>query len=141
MEDRGEIIIFQTEDGETKLNVNLRDESVWLSLDQMSVLFGRDKSTISRHIRNVFAEGELTPSAVVANFATTAADGKTYQVDYQNDICKALQVNTASAADCGFRHDSHNESELLPYCKLHPHLGCRQWQTLRFNIQSILLWL
>ena len=76
MEEHGEIIIYQTEDGLAKLNVSLRNESVWLSLDQMAVLFGRDKSTISRHIRNVFAEGELEQSAVVANFATTAATEK-----------------------------------------------------------------
>ena len=104
MEDRGEIIIFQTEDGETKLNVNLRDETVWLSLDQMSVLFGRDKSTISRHIRNVFAEGELTPSAVVANFATTAADGKTYQVDYYNlDVIISVGYRVKSQRGVQFR--------------------------------------
>ena len=78
----GEIILYQTEDGLTKLNVNLRDDTVWLSLEQMAELFGRDKSTISRHIRNVFADGELRRDSVVANFATTAADGKTYQVDY-----------------------------------------------------------
>ena len=82
--ERGEIIIYQTEDGLAKLNVKMHGETVWLSLDQMATLFGRDKSTISRHIRNVFAEGELDHSAVVANFATTAADGKTYQVDYYN---------------------------------------------------------
>ncbi len=76
MENHGELILYQTEDGLTKINVNMRDDTVWLSLDQMAELFGRDKSTISRHIRNVFSEGELERSSVVANFATTAADGK-----------------------------------------------------------------
>lgn len=57
-------------------------DTVWLSIDQMAELFQRDKSTISRHIKNIFNEGELTRNSVVANFATTAADGKTYQVDY-----------------------------------------------------------
>ena len=84
MTDNGNIIIYQTEDGQTKLDVQLHDETVWLSLDMMAQLFQRDKSTISRHIKNIFAEGELQPSAVVANFATTAEDGKTYQVDYYN---------------------------------------------------------
>ena len=59
MDNRGEIIIYQTEDGLTKINVNLQNETVWLSLDQMAELFQRDKSTISRHIKNIFIEGEL----------------------------------------------------------------------------------
>ena len=84
MGEHGEIILYQSEDGLAKLNVNMRDETVWLSLEQMAALFGRDKSTISRHIRNVFEEGELERKAVVANFATTSMDGKTYQVDYYN---------------------------------------------------------
>ena len=84
MEENGNIIIYQTEDGLTKLDVQLHDETVWLSLDMMAQLFQRDKSTISRHIKNIFAEGELQTSAVVANFATTASDRKTYQVDYYN---------------------------------------------------------
>ena len=54
MDNRGEIIIYQTEDGLTKINVNLQNETVWLSLDQMAELFQRDKSTISRHIKNIF---------------------------------------------------------------------------------------
>jgi hypothetical protein len=84
MDNRGEIIIYQTEDGLTKINVNLQNETVWLSLDQMAELFQRDKSTISRHIKNIFNEGELSKNSVVANYATTASDGKTYQVEYYN---------------------------------------------------------
>ena len=60
----------------------MHDETVWLNLDQMSDLFGRDKSVVSRHIKNIFEEKELEKSSVVANFATTATDGKTYNVDY-----------------------------------------------------------
>ena len=56
-ENNGDIIIYQSEDGITKINVNLQDETVWLSIDQMSDLFQRDKSTISRHIKNIFIEG------------------------------------------------------------------------------------
>ena len=78
------IILYETADHEVKLNVNTDGDTVWLSLDQLTDLFGRDKSTISRHIRNVFKEGELDKDSVVANFATTAADGKTYHVDYYN---------------------------------------------------------
>lgn len=79
-----EIIMYQSEDGSTKIDVRMESETVWLSLDQMADLFQRDKSTISRHIKNVFSEGELRRDAVVANFATTAADGKIYQVDHYN---------------------------------------------------------
>lgn len=60
------------------------EDTVWLSLDQMAELFQRDKSTITRHIKNIFEEGELQRNSVVAKFATTASDGKTYQVDYYN---------------------------------------------------------
>ena len=79
---KNEIIIFENQN--VKLKVNMKDETVWLSLEQMSELFNRDKSVISRHIKNIFKEGELEENAVVANFATTASDGKRYQVDYYN---------------------------------------------------------
>jgi hypothetical protein len=69
-----EMMIYQTEDGAVKIDVKMADDTVWLSLDLMAELFQRDKSTISRHIKNIFSEGELFPDSVVANFATTAAD-------------------------------------------------------------------
>ena len=59
----------------------MREYTVCLFLDQLALLFGRDKSTISRHLKNIFAEGELTRDSVIANYATTAADGKTYPAD------------------------------------------------------------
>ena len=74
MNNQSEIIIYQTEDGQTKVDVRMDNETVWLSLDKMAQLFQRDKSTISRHIRNAFEEGELEQNSVVANFATTAAE-------------------------------------------------------------------
>ena len=77
--DNGEIVIYQGKDGQTKIDVKMENETVWLTLDQMAGLFDRNKSTISRHIKNNLSE-ELDNS-VVANFATTAKDGKTYQVD------------------------------------------------------------
>lgn len=77
-----EIAIYESESG--AVNVTLERNSVWLNLQQIAELFGRDKSVISRHLRNVFAEGELERQAVVAKNATTAADGKTYQVEYFN---------------------------------------------------------
>ena len=79
-----EIILYQTEDGGTRLQVRLEGETVLLSLNQMADLFQRDKSVISRHIKNVFSDGELVRSSVVAESATTAADGKTYQVEFYN---------------------------------------------------------
>ena len=73
-----EIVMYQTEDGLTKIETTFDGDTVWLSLDQMAELFQRDKSTISRHIKNIFNEGELERNSVVANFATTASDGKIY---------------------------------------------------------------
>ncbi len=81
---KGEIVIYKTPQNEVELKVKLEQETVWLSLHQMTLLFNRDKSVISRHIKNIFQEKELEQDSVVANFATTAADGKTYQVDYYN---------------------------------------------------------
>ena len=81
-QNNSKMMIYTTEDGLTKIETTFDGDTVWLSIDQMAELFQRDKSTISRHIKNIFAEGELKRAAVVANFATTAADGKTYQVDY-----------------------------------------------------------
>jgi len=79
-----EIVIYTAKDGHVELDVSLADETVWLSMNQMVQLFGRDKSVISRHLNNVFKINELEKDSVVANYATTAADGKTYQVDYYN---------------------------------------------------------
>ena len=100
----GEILIYRTEDGQTKLDVKLENETIWLSLNQMAELFQRDKSTVSRHIKNVFQEGELDPSSVVANFATTAADGKNYQVDYYNlDVIISVGYRVKSIRGTQFR--------------------------------------
>lgn len=74
-ENKGQIVLFQTEDGQTKLEVQLQDETVWLTIDQMAELFQRNKSTISRHIKNVFEEGELKKEVVVAKNATTTQHG------------------------------------------------------------------
>lgn len=104
MDEKGEIVIYQSEDGLAKLNVNMRDDTVWLSLDQMAELFGRDKSTVSRHISNIFSEGELLRDSVVANFATTAADGKIYQVDYYNlDVIISVGYRVKSQRGVQFR--------------------------------------
>jgi len=99
-----DIVIYTTEDGMTKVEATFDNDTVWLSIDQMAELFQRDKSTISRHIKNVFAEGELSRDSVVANFATTAADGKTYQVDYYNlDVIISVGYRVKSVRGTQFR--------------------------------------
>ena len=83
-ENKSQILLYQTEDGAAKIEVILSEDTVWLSIDQMAELFQRNKSTISRHIKNVLESGELKTEAVVAKNATTASDLKTYQVSYYN---------------------------------------------------------
>lgn len=98
------ILMYTTEDGITKVEVTFENDTVWLSLDQMAELFQRDKSTISRHIKNIFAEGELNKNSVVANFATTASDGKVYQVDYYNlDVIISVGYRVKSLRGTQFR--------------------------------------
>ncbi len=97
-------LLYTTEDGHTRLEVHLKDETVWLSLNQMADLFQRDKSTVSRHITNIFQEGELVRGQVVADFATTAADGKTYQVEYYNlDVIISVGYRVKSHRGTQFR--------------------------------------
>ena len=104
MDNNSKMIIYTTEDGLVKIETTFNDETVWLSLDQMSSLFQRDKSTISRHIKNIFDEGELIKESVVANFATTASDGKTYHVDYYNlDVIISVGYRVKSKRGVQFR--------------------------------------
>ncbi|MBT9438548.1 MAG: hypothetical protein GAS50_05075 [Desulfobacterales bacterium] len=74
-QNKGEIIIYQTEDGQTSLEVKLIEETVWLNFNQMAELFKRDKSVISRHISNIFKTGELSKEATVAKYATVQMEG------------------------------------------------------------------
>lgn len=104
MPDNTSIEIFQSDDGGVQLNVALDQETVWLSLDQLATLFERDKSVISRHIRNIFKEAELERNSVVAKNATTAADGKTYQVDHFNlDVIISVGYRVKSRRGVQFR--------------------------------------
>ena len=82
-EDKGQILLYQTPDGESRIEVRLQDETVWLNLDQMAELFQRNKSTISRHIKNVFEEGELRQETRVAKFATVINRGIRGEVEDQ----------------------------------------------------------
>jgi len=102
--ENGQLIIYQTADGTTKIDVHLENETVWLNLNLMTELFQRDKSVISKHIKNIFEEGELKENSVVANFATTAADGKTYKVDYYNlDVIISVGYRVKSQRGTQFR--------------------------------------
>lgn len=102
--EKSNIIMYTTEDGLTKIETTFLEETIWLSLDQMSELFDRSKSTISRHIKNIFEERELEKNSVVANFATTASDGKTYQVDYYNlDVIISVGYRVKSKRGVQFR--------------------------------------
>lgn len=97
-----EIVIFEAENGE--IQVKLEQETVWLSLNQLVELFGRDKSVISRHLGNVFKEGELERDSVVAKNATTASDGKTYQIDFFNlDVIISVGYRVKSPQGVRFR--------------------------------------
>lgn len=72
----GQVLLYRSEDGRTKLDVRLEDETVWLGQRQLTELFGKAKGTISEHIKHIFEDGELTEGVVVRLFRTTASDGK-----------------------------------------------------------------
>jgi len=112
----GEIVLCRTTDGGPALDVRLERESVWLSLNQLADLFERDKSVISRHLRNVFKEGELERSVVVAKNATTAADGKTYQVEHFNlDAIISVGYRVNSLRGTQFRIWAATFNRFAPY--------------------------
>ena len=99
-----EIIKFENGSVELEVNVSPEEETVWLNLNEMCLLFGRDKSVISRHIRRIFEENELEKNQVVAKNATTGTDGKTYQVDYYNlDVVISVGYRVKSKNGVMFR--------------------------------------
>jgi hypothetical protein len=106
-DNHGEIIIYQTEDGLTRINVNIQDQTVWLSLEQMAELFQRDKSTISRHIKNIYLDGELVRESTVANFATVQNEGDRQvirNIDYYNlDVIISVGYRVKSLRGTQFR--------------------------------------
>lgn len=96
--------LFTAADGQVQLSVSIDKETVWLTQEQMGHLFERERSVITKHIRNVFAEGELARESVCAKFAHTAADGKTYQVDYYNlDVIISVGYRVKSRRGVQFR--------------------------------------
>lgn len=99
-----QIVIYKNNDGNIECSVNLRDNTLWLSLDQIATVFQKNKSTISRHIKNIFVTEELDKDSVVAFFATTANDGKTYNVAYYNlDMIISVGYRVNSKIATNFR--------------------------------------
>jgi len=105
MEERyGEILIYQTEDGLTNINVKMQDETVWLTQQQLVELYQSSKSNVSEHIKHIFEEGELDEESVVRKFRTTASDGKNYNVTYYNlDMIISLGYRIKSSIATNFR--------------------------------------
>ncbi|TGN14005.1 virulence RhuM family protein [Leptospira ilyithenensis] len=100
----GEILIYQNPDGKIKLDVRLEEETVWLTQADLCELFQKSKSTISEHIKNIFAEAELDESSVVRNFRTTASDGKSYDTNYYNlDVIISVGYRVKSMQGTQFR--------------------------------------
>jgi len=143
MENKGEIIIYQKERGKAEITVKLHRESLWLSLNQISDLFERDKSVISRHIKKIFIEEELSKDSVVAFFATTAADGKTYNVEYFNlDLILSVGYRVNSKRGTQFRIWASNvlkEYLIKGYALNEKRLSDREneLQTLKTGIQLL----
>ena len=99
-----QVILYQSEDGRTKLDVRLEGQTVWLSQKQLTELFGKAKGTISEHIKHIFEDGELEEVSVVRLFRTTAADGKQYEVAHYNlDMVLALGFRVRSPMAARFR--------------------------------------
>ena len=100
----GEIVIYQTDDGQTKIDVRFEDEAVWLTQAQLVDLYQSSKANISEHIKHIFEEGELDEVSVVRNFRTTAADGKLYNTNYYNlDMIISLGYRVKSILATRFR--------------------------------------
>jgi len=103
-ENSSNIIMYQTEDGLTKIETHLQEDTVWLSQSQMCELFQKSKSTISEHLKNIFQEGELKENSVVRNFRTTADDGKSYETNYYNlDVIISVGYRVKSHRGTQFR--------------------------------------
>jgi hypothetical protein len=104
MQEQQDILIYQTEDGITKIQVRLTDNTVWLTQAAMVELFQTSKQNISLHIRHIFSEGELDENSVVKYFLTTASDGKKYKTSYYNlDVVISVGYRVKSLRGTQFR--------------------------------------
>lgn len=104
MDNYGEMFIYQTEDGLTKIDVNMYDETVWLSQAEMTKLFQTTKQNISLHINNIFKDGELEKDSVVKEYLTTGVDGKNYKTKFYNlDVIISVGYRVKSQRGVQFR--------------------------------------
>lgn len=110
------VVIYKSQDNKVEIDVKFENEIAWLSLNQIASLFGRDKSVISRHLKNIFNSKELIRAAVVAKNATTASDGKVYEVEY---------FNLDAIISVGYRVNSKRGTQF------------RQWATQRLRDHSV----
>ena len=151
MESRGEIVIYQSQDGTTQLDVRLDGETVWITQDQMAQLFQRDRTAIGRHINNIFSEGELDRNVVCANFAHTtlhgAIEGKTQtrELTYYNlDVIISVGYRVKSQRGVQFRqwatkhiHEYSVKGFTLDDERLKGNGGGQYWRELLQRIQEI----
>ena len=117
----GEFLLYQTEDGRTRLEVRVHQETVWLSLNQLAALFQRDKSVISRHIKNIFDEGELRREATVAKSATV-------QIEGGKQVMREIECfNLDVIISVGYRVDLETYAALCGHCSSTGALLYRRW--------------
>jgi len=101
---KGEIIIYTSEDGKISLDTKLENDTIWLTQKQMSELFDKNVRTVNEHIKNIFKEGELDKNAVIRNFRTTANDGKQYDINFYNlDVIISVGYRVKSSRGTQFR--------------------------------------
>jgi len=114
-EPKSQLLFYQAPDGRTRLEVRMEGETVWLTQAQIAELFQRERSVITKHIRNIFEEGELVETSVCANYAQTAADGKTYQTAYYNlDVIISVGYRVKS------QRRRHDERQIPRFCRVTP---------------------
>ena len=141
----GEVVIYQSADGLAKIDVLLQGETVWLTQDQIASLFGKAKSTISEHIRNIFQEGELDRASVIRNFRTTATDGKQYATNYFNlDVIISVGYRVHSQQGVQFRqwatqriHEYIVKGFIIDDERLKGNAGGTYWRELLDRIRDI----
>ena len=140
------IVLYETPNGEVKLDVRMQNETVWLNLNQMAMLFDRDKSVISRHLRDIFKSGELDEKEVVAFFATTSQHGsvkgltQTHNVKYYNlDMIISLGYRVNSKRGVEFRRWSSKvlKAYILRGYAINDHIRREQIAELRQLVQVV----
>ena len=131
------MLIYQSDDGLIKIDTKFENETIWLTLDQMSELFQRNKSTISRHIKNIYDDGELTPESTVAKFATVQNEGNrevTRNIDYYNldvIILLAMRINSpiARSFEVDRRTINYHINKILETKELDDSVCQKNWRT------------